>query len=117
MNFVQYIVVRKDLATHLNWTLGAIVAQGCHAATAALTLYNEHPDTKKYIKNLENMHKVVLAIDNEEKLNDLVSTLVQSDIDYFLWNEQPENIPTALATRPYAKESICLYFKNLRLLK
>lgn len=29
---VQYVVVRRDLSTSLNWPLGAVVAQACHAA-------------------------------------------------------------------------------------
>lgn len=29
---VQYVVLRRDLDTELNWPLGALVAQACHAA-------------------------------------------------------------------------------------
>lgn len=29
---VQYVVLRKDLTVKLNWPLGAVVAQACHAA-------------------------------------------------------------------------------------
>lgn len=29
---VQYVVLRKDLTAKLNWPLGAVVAQACHAA-------------------------------------------------------------------------------------
>lgn len=33
---VQYVVLRRDLWEGGGWPLGAVVAQGCHAATAAL---------------------------------------------------------------------------------
>jgi len=36
---VQYIVVRRDL----NWPLGALMAQACHASTAATHLHYQHP--------------------------------------------------------------------------
>ena len=34
---VQYIILRRDLLEPpLSWTLGALIAQGCHASIAAL---------------------------------------------------------------------------------
>ena len=34
---VQYVVLRRDLLDPpLSWTLGSLVAQGCHASIAAL---------------------------------------------------------------------------------
>lgn len=55
---VQYIVVRKDLA----WPAGALIAQACHASTAAVHRFYEHSDTKEYLGDLPNMHKIVLQV-------------------------------------------------------
>ena len=54
---VQYIVLRKDL----NWPLGALIAQTCHASTAAMHLFSNDELTQSYFNNLDNMHKVVLG--------------------------------------------------------
>lgn len=57
---LQYVVLRKDLWKDLNWPLGSIVAQGCHAATAALWLSRDEAITQQYCspENLDHMHKV-----------------------------------------------------------
>ena len=57
---LQYVVLRRDLWTELDWPLGSVVAQGCHAATAALWLTRDSPDTQLYCAeaNLDHMHKV-----------------------------------------------------------
>lgn len=57
---LQYVVLRRDLWTELDWPLGSVVAQGCHAATAALWLTRESDDTQVYCAeaNLDHMHKV-----------------------------------------------------------
>ena len=59
-DLVQYLVLRKDLWTSLNWPLGSIVAQACHASTAALWLSKDSIATNAYCAghNLEHMHKV-----------------------------------------------------------
>lgn len=59
---LQYVVLRKDLWTKLDWPLGSTVAQGCHAATAALWLSRDSEYTKKYCgeDNLDRMHKVYI---------------------------------------------------------
>ncbi|CAL8075779.1 unnamed protein product [Calicophoron daubneyi] len=113
---LQYIVVRRDLITKLGWPLGAIVAQGCHAATAAIHSFHDCPDTVVYLEQLDRMHKVVLGVDGEPELRALHEKLASGNIDHYLWTEQPENICTALATRPYTKSTIQSYFKGLKLL-
>ncbi|XP_026641677.1 putative peptidyl-tRNA hydrolase PTRHD1 isoform X2 [Microtus ochrogaster] len=58
---VQYLVLRKDLSqAPFSWPTGALVAQACHAATAALHLHREHPHTVAYLRELGRMRKVVL---------------------------------------------------------
>ena len=39
MVVVQYVVVRGDLLARQGWPLGALLAQACHAATAAIHLH------------------------------------------------------------------------------
>lgn len=116
MVIVQYIVLRRDLSTVLNWPLGALIAQGCHAATAAITTYYTHSDTVLYLNELNRMHKIVLGVENAEQLENLANKLKDAGIDYYLWIEQPEDLCTALATRPYEKSIIQVYFKGLKLL-
>ena len=36
---VQYILVRGDLLLREGWPVGAVLAQACHAATAAIHLH------------------------------------------------------------------------------
>lgn len=57
---LQYVILRKDLWTDMKWPLGSIVAQACHASTAALWLSQHEEFTQTYCKpeNLDHMHKV-----------------------------------------------------------
>lgn len=59
---VQYIIVNGSIHRKLNWPIGAIIAQCCHAATAVGHLYADDADTATYYKDLDNMHKVVLEV-------------------------------------------------------
>ncbi|KER21417.1 hypothetical protein T265_10260 [Opisthorchis viverrini] len=115
-SLLQYIVVRCDLTTVYRWPLGAVVAQGCHAATASIHAFRTHPQTIAYLENLDRMHKVVLGIENEQQLKCLAEKLTENKVDHYLWTEQPENVCTALATRPYLKSDIQSFFKGLKLL-
>ena len=62
LKLVQYVVVRKDLMTTLKWPVGAVIAQACHACTSIIHLTYEDEFTKKYLHDLDNMHKVVLEV-------------------------------------------------------
>lgn len=57
---VQYVALRRDLWKEKAWPLGSIVAQGCHAATAALWLSRETEMTSLYCStdSLDHMRKV-----------------------------------------------------------
>lgn len=59
-DLVQYVVLRRDLWTEKSWPLGSVIAQGCHASTAALWLSRESQATKAYCApdKLDSMHKV-----------------------------------------------------------
>ncbi|XP_006910340.1 putative peptidyl-tRNA hydrolase PTRHD1 [Pteropus alecto] len=115
---VQYLVLRKDLSqAPFSWPAGALVAQACHAATAALHVHRDHPHTVAYLQELERMRKVVLEAPDEATLKELAETLQQKNINHILWLEQPENIATCIALRPYPKEEVTQYLKKFRLFK
>lgn len=115
---VQYLVLRKDLSqAPFSWPAGAMVAQACHAATAALHIHRDHPHTAAYLRDLGRMRKVVLEAADESTLKELAETLQQSNIDHMLWLEQPENIATCIALRPYPKEEVNQYLKKYQLFK
>ena len=59
---VQYIVVRSDLIHQLKWPTGALIAQACHACTAAIHLYYSQDSTKEYLADLDRMHKIILDV-------------------------------------------------------
>ncbi|XP_012526847.1 uncharacterized protein LOC105831336 isoform X5 [Monomorium pharaonis] len=113
---IQYVVVRGDLARTMGWPLGAVVAQACHACTAVTHLFYSDAHTQAYLADLDNMHKVVLEAD-EAGLEALCAKLGDDGIQYKLWVEQPENIATCLATKPYPKDVVQPYFKKFKLLK
>ncbi|XP_063931714.1 putative peptidyl-tRNA hydrolase PTRHD1 [Zophobas morio] len=114
---VQYVVVRGDLLKELGWPIGAVIAQACHAATAVTHLFHEDEHTQLYLKDLDNMHKVVLEAPNESSLVTLKDKLNENNIKHKLWIEQPENIPTCLVAKPYPKDEIQKYFKKFKLFK
>jgi hypothetical protein len=59
---IQYVIVRADLVDGLNWPFGSVIAQACHACCAVIHLYRDDPHTQEYLKDLDNMHKVVLEV-------------------------------------------------------
>ncbi|CDI78821.1 Peptidyl-tRNA hydrolase II, related [Eimeria acervulina] len=67
---VQYVVVRRDLTAVLQWPLGAVVAQACHAAVDALGLAMERDGegARRYLAGGSNMRTVVLQVSDEGEL-------------------------------------------------
>lgn len=63
------------------------------------------------------MHKVVLEVKDDTELLAISATLKMNKIDHILWREQPENIVTALATKPCTKSIVGTLLRHLRLLK
>lgn len=110
---VQYIVVRTDL----DWPTGAMIAQACHASIASIARSFESADTKDYLKDLKNMHKVILRANKLDDLMQVESRLKETNIAHHLWVEQPENIPTCLACSPQRKSLVQAIFRHLKLFK
>lgn len=115
---MQYVVLRGDLQREpLSWPLGAVVAQACHAALAAVHAHYGHADTGAYLAEAGRMRTVVLQALDEGALTTLAETLQQHNIDHKVWIEQPENITTCIALRPYPKEEVHQHLKKFKLLK
>ncbi|XP_026731812.1 putative peptidyl-tRNA hydrolase PTRHD1 [Trichoplusia ni] len=114
---VQYILLRTDLLKELGWSIGSVVAQACHASTAVLHLYKDDEHTIQYLSDMDNMHKVVLEVPNEESLKKVAEKLKENSISHKLWIEQPENIPTCLAMKPYPKDEVKKFVGKFKLLK
>uniref|UniRef100_A0A2A4JJN4 peptidyl-tRNA hydrolase n=1 Tax=Heliothis virescens TaxID=7102 RepID=A0A2A4JJN4_HELVI len=114
---VQYILLRTDLLKELGWSIGSVVAQACHASTAVLHLYKDDETTIQYLNDMDNMHKVVLEVPNEETLKKVTEKLKENSIAHKLWIEQPENIPTCLALKPYPKDEVKKFVGKYKLLK
>ncbi|XKL61682.1 hypothetical protein PGB90_001515 [Kerria lacca] len=115
-SIVQYILVRGDLLKNLNWSLGAVVAQACHACVAVIHQYYTDECTQQYVQDIDNMHKVVLEIPNEEEFKKIQDLLIEKNIYHKVWIEQPENISTCIAIKPYPKNNVQKYFKKYKLL-
>ncbi|KAB5513771.1 hypothetical protein DKX38_027677 [Salix brachista] len=114
---VQYVVLRRDLID--TWPMGSVVTQGCHASVSSIWSHKEDPLTLQYCspENIDSMHKVTLEVKGEPQILNLSEKLKAGGIAHKLWIEQPENIPTCLATKPYPKSVVALYFKKLKLCK
>ena len=63
------------------------------------------------------MHKVILEAPGETELTKVSEKLKEGGVDFKLWVEQPENIPTCLAVKPYPKQEVQKYFKKYKLYK
>ncbi|TNJ27556.1 Aminoacyl-tRNA hydrolase [Giardia muris] len=107
----QYIVLRRDLG----WPLGALCAQAAHASIAAIHAF-PGPDTSAYLEDLSNMRKLVLGA-TEVELKALILQLEKEGLEHHVWIEQPENIVTAVALRPYPKSRVAKILRHLPLLQ
>jgi hypothetical protein len=58
-----------------------------------------------------------LEVKGEIQLQNLSKKLEATGITHKLWIEQPEDIPTCLATKPYPKSKVSAHFKNLKMCK
>jgi peptidyl-tRNA hydrolase len=114
---IQYVVLRRDLID--TWPLGSVVTQACHASVCAVWSHKDDPHTVEYCspQNIDSMHKVTLEVKGEPQILNLSEKLTAGGITHKLWIEQPENIPTCLATRPYPKSVVSSFFKKLKLCK
>ena len=69
------------------------------------------------LKRYECLGQVTLEVKGEAQMRNLSEKLAAAGIAHKLWIEQPENIPTCIATRPYPKVEVAPFFKKLKLCK
>lgn len=104
----QFLFLRKDLE---GYTMGMLIAQGCHASVAALERYRNTPAVADYFKHLGCMTTIVYGIRGDE-MEGIEKSLQKMGIGYHCWVENG-NTPTCIATCPIDIEVI-KEFKNFR---
>ncbi|KAI6190976.1 Aminoacyl-tRNA hydrolase [Aphelenchoides bicaudatus] len=112
---VMYLLLRKDLETVLKWPIGALCTQAAHAATAVLWTYKDDPDVIEYMKDMDNMHKITLAVDDEGTLKDLAGRLDEANIQHKVWIE--DNMPVCIAIKPQPRAPLKAILGRLQLYK
>lgn len=61
--------------------------------------------------------QVVLECKGETQIRNLSAKLSEAGVPHKMWVEQPEDYPTALATKPCRKSTVANYFNKLKLCK
>lgn len=59
----------------------------------------------------------MLQVPDEESLKKLSEKLNENAISHKLWIEQPENIATCIAVKPFPKEEVKKFFNKFKLMK
>ncbi|KAI4837385.1 peptidyl-tRNA hydrolase PTRHD1 [Plasmodium brasilianum] len=115
---VQYILINKEILDK-KWPLGSIIAQACHACIAVIAENIDDQIVKEYIsaEKINNMHKIILKVDDSNELKKLSSVLDKESLKYKIWIEYPENVLSAVAIKPYYKDTVKDYFKKYQLLR
>lgn len=82
-------------------------------------LSRDSETTKAYCEGaaLDSMRKVVLQVDDQGQLLELRAKLLEAGVKHKLWMEQPENMPTCIATAPADKSEVGPLFKKYSLCK
>ena len=70
-----------------------------------------------YLGELDSMRKVVKECKGEPQLRTLADKLTSEGIAHKMWLEQPENIPTAIALKPYPRSKVQPLLKKYQLFK
>ena len=66
---------------------------------------------------LDAMHKVTKEVKGETQLRGLAEKLTEAGIIFRMWQEQPENIPTAIALKPYPRSRVASLLRKYQLFK
>ncbi|WKS79600.1 hypothetical protein CPCDC_8g3410 [Cryptosporidium sp. 43IA8] len=91
---IQYILVRSDLG----WSTGSIIVHLILLSSAAIFENLGEDSVKEYLKEINQMRKVVLNCPDEKTLRNVSSDLKARKVIHKLWVELPESIPTCIAT-------------------
>ncbi|KAH7714663.1 hypothetical protein AAVH_17971 [Aphelenchoides avenae] len=101
---VMYLVLRSDLITLPNWTLGAVFTQIAHAATACLWTFREDPDVVAYMEDMDHMRKVTLKVETEAELRSVEEALKNAQIQHKTWIE--DNMAVCIAVKPQLRSLV-----------
>ncbi|KAI8821664.1 peptidyl-tRNA hydrolase II domain-containing protein [Fimicolochytrium jonesii] len=110
----MYLFVRKDLESDLNWPSGSVITQACHASMAVMHKNSRDPAVLEYLNDLERMHKVTFAARDPAHLTKIRTALTTHSKVFHEWIEQPEGIPTCIATMPYRRSEMREVMKRCR---
>lgn len=100
----QYVIIRRDLLSMKPvFTIGALIAQGCHATTQVIASNWSLPSVQSFIAQGSKMTVCVLACDDEPHLRRISDDLKSGNIAHSVWTENPEMIDVAIATVPIEK--------------
>jgi peptidyl-tRNA hydrolase len=110
---VQYLILTERLTKE--WGMGPAIAQAAHAVSGCLAKYWTDESIQDYIMDLPSMHKVILSVENVADLETLAESLRKGAVDFYAWREQPEDVCSALAIKPYEATFIKPYVKHLKL--
>ncbi|VIO87109.1 Uncharacterized protein BM_BM7201 [Brugia malayi] len=110
---IMYLVMRSDLITDLKWSIGAVVAQAAHAATACVWTFREDNEVMEYMKDISHLRKVTLKVSNESELRNVEKRLQDSNVDYYLWTE--DSMAVCIALKPQFRSSVEQHVKHLKL--
>ncbi|KAK6045091.1 hypothetical protein COOONC_17404 [Cooperia oncophora] len=111
--YVMYLILRRDLMSSLGWPMGAVCTQAAHAASAAMWLFRNDPNTEEYTKELDSMHKITLGVDSEDELIKVHERLKGKELDHKVWVEDGQSV--CIALKPYPKEQVKNALKGLKL--
>ena len=114
---VQFVVVRRDLLKTMEWPVGSVIAQACHACTAATVAHLDDAHVRAYLADVDHMRKVVKECKGETQLLALADALRAAQVPHKVWLEQPENLPTAIALKPYPGSKVKPLLKKYQLFK
>uniref|UniRef100_A0A914D4R8 peptidyl-tRNA hydrolase n=1 Tax=Acrobeloides nanus TaxID=290746 RepID=A0A914D4R8_9BILA len=101
---VMYLILRSDLISLPDWTLGAVFTQIAHAATACIWTFRDDPNVIAYMMEMDSMHKVTLKVDDEDSLVKISERLKESNIDHKVWVE--DNMPVCIAIKPQDRSKL-----------
>lgn len=95
MTLKMFLFLRSDM----KFGKGALIAQACHAVSSVIYKYSNCEEMKEYLRDTNNMHKIVLKILKED-IQTIEEFLKNSNIKYYSWLEMPENEITCICTVP-----------------
>lgn len=98
-----------------NYNTGAYCAQIGHATCALFNAYQQQ--MIEYSKQGSAMRKVVLEVEDEQRMAELKNKLHQQKIGFCSWVEYPEAQETCIAIVPCAKELLKPLLCKLKLFK